>query len=156
MGGGGIGNRCRNRRRFCLQYVVIHRGCARRCCRSQMTMAGRNRVRCSSRALSLGLLIAILIVDGIVHVQLPSCVAVPLTLIKVGTCPNNFFALLLFPLLPPRSPPCPSLTGAAAASALWPPSGTAGGPSLQQATAAIQDSLPSSIASPRRTLPTGS
>ena len=57
--------------------------------------------------LSSGPLIAILTVDGMDHVQLLSCVAVPLTSIEVGMCPNDFFTLS--PLLP-----TPLSTGATA------------------------------------------
>ena len=57
--------------------------------------------------LPLGLLIAILTIDGMAHVQLLSCIAIALTSIEVDTCPNGFFTLS--PL-----PPTLSSTGATA------------------------------------------
>ncbi len=59
--------------------------------------------------LSLGSLIAILTVDGMVHVRSPSCVAVALTSIEVGTRPNDFFTLSPLPL--PSSSSSSSSTG---------------------------------------------
>ena len=55
----------------------------------------------------MGLLIAILTIDGMAHVQLLSCIAIALTSIEVDTCPNGFFTLS--PL-----PPTLSSTGATA------------------------------------------
>jgi len=43
--------------------------------------------------LSSGPLVALLTVDGLVHVRSPFCVAVPLASIEVGTRPNDFFTL---------------------------------------------------------------
>ena len=54
-----------------------------------------------------GPLLAIHAIGGIVHVQLPSCIAVALNSIEVGTHPNDFFTLLL-------PPPTPSSTGTTA------------------------------------------
>lgn len=52
--------------------------------------------------LSSGPLIVLLTVDGLVHVRSPSCIAVALTSVEVGTRPNDFFTLSLLPL-PPTS-----------------------------------------------------
>ena len=68
----------------------------------------------------MGPLIAILTVDGMVHLRSPSCVAVALTSIEVGTRPNDFFTLSPLPPLPPPS----SSTGAASAAS---PSTASGG-----------------------------
>ena len=43
--------------------------------------------------LSAGPLVALLTADGLVHLRAPSCVAVPLASIEVGTRPNDFFSL---------------------------------------------------------------
>jgi len=47
--------------------------------------------------LSSGPLVALLTVDGLVHIRSPLCVAVPLTSIEVGTRPNDFFSLTSLP-----------------------------------------------------------
>jgi len=47
--------------------------------------------------LSSGPLVALLTVDGLVHIRSPFCIAVPLTSIEVGTRPNDFFALSSLP-----------------------------------------------------------
>lgn len=48
--------------------------------------------------LSSGPLIVLLTVDGLVHLRSPSCIAVALTSVEVGTRPNDFFTLSLLPL----------------------------------------------------------
>jgi hypothetical protein len=60
--------------------------------------------------LLLGLLIAIVTINGMVYVRLPLCITVALTLIEVGTRLNNFFTLL-------QLPPTPLSTGATATAA---------------------------------------
>ncbi|KAL3777866.1 hypothetical protein ACHAW5_003392 [Stephanodiscus triporus] len=62
--------------------------------------------------LSSGPLIAILTVDGMVHFRSPSCIAVALSSIEVGTRPNDYFALSALPSLP-LSSASSSSTGAA-------------------------------------------
>jgi hypothetical protein len=53
----------------------------------------------SSRgSLTSGPLLALLTVDGLVHIRSPFCLSVPLSSIEVGTRPNDFFSVLSLPL----------------------------------------------------------
>ena len=53
--------------------------------------------------LSAGPLVALLTVDGLVHIRSPFCVAVPLTSIEVGTRPNDYAMLSSLSLLLPNN-----------------------------------------------------
>ncbi|KAL7543620.1 hypothetical protein ACHAXR_012918, partial [Thalassiosira sp. AJA248-18] len=58
-------------------------------------MSGNNNN--SSSSLSSGPMVALLTVDGLVHIRSPFCIAVPLASIEVGTRPNDFFTLCTLP-----------------------------------------------------------
>ncbi len=51
----------------------------------------------STSSRSCGPLMAILTSDGLVHTRSPSCIAIPLSTIEVGTRPNDYFALKALP-----------------------------------------------------------
>jgi hypothetical protein len=56
------------------------------------TSRGTNR-----GSLTSGQLLALLTVDGLVHIRSPFCLSVPLSSIEVGTRPNDFFSVLSLP-----------------------------------------------------------
>jgi hypothetical protein len=45
----------------------------------------------------VGELVALLTVDGLLHIRSPFCLSVPLSLMEVGTRPNDFFSVLALP-----------------------------------------------------------
>ena len=68
--------------------------------RGESSSRGSSSVCRRGGDLSSGPLIVLLTVDGLVHVRSPSCIAVALTSVEVGTRPNDFFTLSLLPLPP--------------------------------------------------------
>ncbi|KAL3795905.1 hypothetical protein HJC23_002176 [Cyclotella cryptica] len=51
----------------------------------------------SGSSLTSGPLLALLTVDGLIHIRSPFCLSVPLSSIEVGTRPNDFFSVVALP-----------------------------------------------------------
>ena len=68
--------------------------------------AGGNRSRTNNNTageggggeLTSGPMVALLTVDGLVHIRSPYCIAVPMASIEVGTRPNDFYTLCTLPI----------------------------------------------------------